>query len=59
MNREEVMGVFSMLAGSQGFYGRLIRDIEAREDAGEDMSDFFGQFANCRDAVDVIMIVEG
>jgi len=59
MNREEVMGVFHTLARSQGFYGRLIRNIEAREDAGEDMSGFFGQFANCRDMVDVIMIVEG
>ena len=59
MNREEVMGVFHTLAGSQGFYGRLIRNIEAQEDAGEDMSDFFGQFVNCSDMLDVIMIVEG
>ena len=59
MNREEVMGVFHTLAGSQGFYRRLIRDIEVLEDAGEDMSDFFEQFANCHGAVDVVMIMEG
>lgn len=52
------MGVFGMLARSQGFYGRLLRDLNAREAAGEDLTPFFDQFKNCKDAVDVVMVVE-
>ena len=58
MARKEVMGVFGMLARSQGFYGRLLRDLNAREAAGEDLTPFFDQFKDCKDAVDVVMVVE-
>ena len=52
------MGVFRMLARSQGLYGRLLRDLNAREAAGEDLTPFFDQFKGCKDAVDVVMVVE-
>ena len=58
MARKEVMGVFGMLARSQGFYGRLLRDLNASEAAGEDLTPFFDQFKGCKDAVDVVMVVE-
>lgn len=58
MARKEVMGVFGMLARSQGLYGRLLRDLNAREAAGEDLTPFFDQFKGCKDAVDVVMVVE-
>lgn len=52
------MGVFGMLARIQGLYGRLLRDLNAREAAGEDLTPFFDQFKGCKDAVDVVMVVE-
>ena len=58
MERKEVMGVFEMLARSQGLYGRLLRNLNAREAAGEDLTPFFDQFKGCKDAVDVVMVVE-
>ena len=58
MARKEVMGVFGMLARSQGFYGRLLRDLNAHEAAGEDLTPFFDKFKGCKDAVDVVMVVE-
>ena len=58
MSREMVMSLFSSLARSQGFYGRLLRDISDAEDRGEDLTGFFAQFADCKDDVDVIMKIE-
>ena len=47
-----------MLARSQGFYGRLLHNLNAREAMGEDLTPFFAQFKGCKDAVDVVMVVE-
>lgn len=58
MARKEVMSVFETLAGSQGFYGRLLRNLRAAEANGTDLTPFFAQFKNCKDAVDVVMVVE-
>lgn len=59
MNKIEVMKVIDSLAMSQGFYGRLGYSIREAEDNGEDTSSFFDKFKNCRDAVDVVTIIEG
>lgn len=60
MNRKEVMDVFESLAQSQGMYGRMIRAIREAEERGdvEVVEDFFSEFENCEDAVDVILKFE-
>lgn len=56
MVKENVLNVFKMLARSQGVYGRLLEQIGCD---GEYAADgFFEQFADCRDAVDVVMRIE-
>lgn len=59
MNRDEIREVFKQLAMSQGFYGRLLRQIdeadeEARENFWKDLEE-----QNFKDAVDVVMYIEG
>ena len=58
MNRDKIINLFKSLARSQGFYGRLLRNISDAEDRGEDLTGFFAQFADCKDDVDVIMKIE-
>ena len=36
MNREQILEVFRNLAYSQGFYGRLLRDIYSDEEWGNE-----------------------
>lgn len=59
MNRDEIREVFRQLAMSQGFYGRLLRQIdeadeEARENFWKDLED-----QNFKDSVDLILYIEG
>lgn len=60
MNGEEIIDCFRTLAMSQGSYGRILQSIEENygsyEAAYEDLEDSFG---DCKDAVDLIMRVEG
>ena len=57
MTREEVYGVIKTMAGSQGFYGRL---LERLNEVAEDMAnEFLDSFADCEDIIDVIMVLEG
>ena len=59
MNRTQIMGTFKMLAQSQGFYGRLLRDIYELSDGAYDelMEELEAQ--NFGDAIDLIMYIEG
>ena len=62
MKWDDIINVFRGLACSQGFYGRLLRDLEELEDNdpgrfAEVVSPFEAQ--NFRDDVDVILFVEG
>lgn len=45
-----------MLSQSQGFYGRLLREINACPEHIQD--DFFQQFEDCKSDLDVILKVE-
>ena len=58
MNRDEIREVFKQLAMSQGFYGRLLRQIdEADEDVRENFwKDLEDQ--NFKDSVDLILYIE-
>ena len=58
MSREQVENVFVSLSASQGFYGRLLRDLADAEARGMDVDGWYEQFADCHDAVDVILRVE-
>ena len=58
MSREMVMSIISSFAKSQGFYGRLKNRIEEAEAEGVDLSNFFGQFKNCKNTLDVILQIE-
>lgn len=58
MDRHAIRKVFENLAMSQGFYGRLLREIdEADEEAREN---FWKELEeqNFKDAVDVILFME-
>ena len=59
MKRDEIREVFEQLAMSQGFYGRLLRQIdeadeEARERFWEDLEE-----QNFKDSLDLILYIEG
>ena len=57
MTREQVKAEIRQLANHQGFYGRLLEELnEAPE---EDQNAFYDQFADCKDIVDFIMAIEG
>ena len=58
MDRQAIRGIFEMLAQSQGFYGRLLRDIDEmlEEDREKVWSDLESQ--NFKDAVDLILYIE-
>lgn len=46
-------------AGSQGFYGSLLRDLEQLEAENEDLAEFWAQFEDCKDVLDVVLKLEG
>ena len=58
MDRKAIRGTFEMLAQSQGFYGRLLRNIDEmdEEDREKVWSDLESQ--NFKDAVDLILYIE-
>lgn len=53
-----IIDLFETLAHSQGFYGRLIRDIKEAESNGVDTTDFFMKFKACKTPVDIILTLE-
>ncbi len=56
MDRQDVMDTFAILANSQGFYGRLLQQINWMDE--EEQDEYFSQFKDCEDALDVVMVVE-
>lgn len=57
MTRKEVYAFIESMAVSQGFYGRLLSRLnEVGEDAA---NEFLDSFADCKDIIDVIMLLEG
>ena len=59
MSKKQVMSLIDNLARSQGFYGRLGLSIREAEANGVDTTEWFEQFADCKDDVDVILKIEG
>ena len=61
MKRDEILGVFAELAQSQGFYGRLLRNIEELQECDPDMYEEFMtelEEQNFHDALDLILYIE-
>lgn len=58
MDRQEIRGAFEMLAQSQGFYGRLLRDIDSLDvkDSEKIWADL--ESHNFKDTVDLILYME-
>jgi hypothetical protein len=57
MTRKEVYEFIESMAVSQGFYGRLLSQLN---EVGEDMAnEFLDSFTDCKDVIDVIMVLEG
>lgn len=58
MDRQAIRDTFEMLAQSQGFYGRLLRNIDEmdKEDREKVWSDLESQ--NFKDVVDLILYIE-
>jgi len=59
MNREQILDAFRSLAHSQGFYGRLLEQIDSVDE--ETREDFLSDLEsrNFRDVVDLVMWIEG
>lgn len=59
MNREQILDAFRYLARSQGFYGRLLEQIDSVDEETREafLSDL--ESRNFRDVVDLVMWIEG
>ena len=57
--RDLVFKTCRLFAPSQGFYGRLLSQLEELEAENEDLSEFWEQFADCKDTLDVVFKLEG
>ena len=59
MNREQILATFRSLAMSQGFYGRLLEQIDSVDEETRDafLSDL--ESRDFKDVVDLVMWIEG
>lgn len=58
MKREQILNLFRSLAMSQGFYGRLLRDIDENPEWGDEyLTNLEAQ--NFGSDLDLILYVEG
>lgn len=57
--RDLVFETCRLFAPSQGFYGRLLSQLEELEAENEDLSEFWAQFEDCKDTLDVVFKLEG
>lgn len=59
MKRDQILAAFRSLALSQGFYGRLLNQIESVDEEAREafLSDL--ESRNFKDVVDLVMWIEG
>ena len=53
-----VIDTIMSLSKSQGFYSRLWSWLQNAIKNGEDLTDFWKQFENCKTSVDVVLVLE-
>lgn len=58
MNREQILDTFRSLACSQGFYGRLLRDIYEMDEYSRDEYLTYLESQNFSDSLDLILFIE-
>lgn len=56
MTKEQCKALFQQLAKSQGMYSRLLRALEDADE--EQVNEFYSQFENCKDELDVILTLK-
>ena len=59
MKRNEIMNTIRGLAKSQGFYGRLLEAIESLDKRKKETFFEMMEAKNFKDAVDLVMFLEG
>jgi hypothetical protein len=59
MNKEQILSTFRSLAMSQGFYGRLLAQINSADEETRDAFLSGLESHNFKDAVDLVMWIEG
>ncbi len=59
MNREQILSTFRSLAMSQGFYGRLLEQIDSVDEETRDNFLSHLESMNFGDPVDLVMYIEG
>lgn len=58
MNKEQILNAIKELAQSQGFYGRLYRDLTDGSEQAETMLNTLVE-QNFKDKVDLVLYIEG
>ena len=58
MNREQILEAIRDLAKSQGFYGRLLYNIETDPEGAERVLDNL-EAQNFKDVIDLVLYLEG
>lgn len=56
-NSKRIVGYIMTFAGSQGLYGRLMRDL--LEAGAESAEEWLSQYHHCNDCLDFVMEFEG
>lgn len=59
MKEQQVVNIIRILSRSQGFYGRLLESLmEAKKNDPDAYHGFLKQFKDCKDEVEVILMIE-
>lgn len=58
MKKNEIMKIFKSLAQSQGFYGRIVDELESMSESNRNMYLEGLEKQNFKDAVDLVMFME-
>lgn len=63
MGEQKVLQIIKDLSKSQGFYGRVYEALLHNKNSSDPIErgvykEFMEQFVNCKDPVDVVMIIE-
>lgn len=58
MNKEQIMNTLKSLAQSQGFYGRIVNELESLSEANRNMYLEGLEKQNFKDATDLVIFME-
>lgn len=58
MSKEQIMNTFKSLAQSQGFYGRIVDELESMSESNRNMYLEGLEKQNFKDAIDLVIFME-